>query len=44
MAAKAEMWSGAEEMSWYRCFVKGNAGCLRAKGTVAVKAYGYVAH
>ena len=44
MAAKAEMWSGAEEMSWYRCFVKENAGCLRAEGTVAVKAYGYVAH
>ena len=44
MAAKAEMWSGAEEMSWYRCFVKGNAGCLMAEGAVAVKVYGHVAH
>ena len=44
MVVKAEMWSGAEKMNWYRCFVEGNAGCLGAEDAVAMKAYGYVAH
>ena len=44
VAAEAEVWSGAQAVSWYPVFLYGDAGCLKAEGITAVKACGYVAH
>ena len=44
VAAEAEVWSGAQAVSWYPVFLYGDAGCLRAEGITTVKACGYVAH